>query len=96
MIIAAAAKFPYRAGLTNVAKVKRPRYLVQDQLRHVKYGPEKPELTEVFDPKCPSHRNIQELILSLQTDSNVAEHGSPYLSLSYRQLCYRSLPNLAS
>ena len=44
------------------------------QMKHVKLGLAKPEVTEVFRPKCPSNKSIQTFILSLQTDSIVAEH----------------------
>ena len=90
-------------------KVERPRlhvYLgnpsqykvsIPGQMKHVKLGLAKPEVTKVFYPKCPSHKSIQTFILSLQTDMIIAEHISSFhLSYSYRQLCYHNLAKLLS
>ena len=56
-------------GSLNQCKVSIP-----GQMRHINYGPAKPEVTEVFNPKCYSHKGIQTFILGLQTDCIVAEH----------------------
>ena len=110
-IIAAAAKYLYWVGLIRVAKAKRPtlgisnlshcKVSIQGQMKHVKLGLVEPDITEVFNPKCPSwsHKSMQAFILSLslQTDNIVAEYVSSFhLSYWHRQLCCRNLANLVS
>ena len=72
---------------------------IPGQMRHVRLGLAKPEVTKVFNPTCPSYKSIQAFILSLQTDNiaDVSEHASSFhRSYSHRQLCYRNLANLKS
>ena len=52
---------------------------IPGQMRHINYGPAKPKVTEVFNPKCPSHKSIQIIILGHQIDSIGAEHVASLL-----------------
>ena len=59
------------------------RVSIPGQMRHVKLGQAKPEVTEVFNPKCPSHKSIQTFILSLQTDILMGDFNINLLSYEH-------------
>ena len=63
----------------DLGSLSQYKVSIPGQMRHINYGPAKPEVTEVFNPKCPSHKGIQTFILGLQTDSIVAEHVASLL-----------------
>ena len=58
----------------DLGSLSQCKVSIPGQIRHINYGPANLEVTEVFNPKCPSHKSIQAFILGLQTDSIVAEH----------------------
>ena len=55
---------------------------IQGQMRHVKLGPAKPEVTEVFNPKDLSHKSIQAFIWSHRTDDIIADQHVSSFHLS--------------
>ena len=58
----------------DLGSLSQCKVSIPGQMRHINYGTAKPEVTEVFNPKRPSHESIQTFILGLQTDGIVAEH----------------------
>ena len=63
----------------DLGSLSQCKVSIPGQRRHINYGPAKSEVTEVFNPKCPSHKSIQTCTLGLQTDSIVAEHVASLL-----------------
>ena len=43
----------------DLGSLSQCKVSIPDQMRHINYGPAKSEVTEVFNPKCPSHKTIQ-------------------------------------
>ena len=73
----------------DLGSLSQCKVSIPGRMRHTNYGAAKPEVTEVFNSKCPSHKGIQTFILGLQTDSIVAEHVASLLvsSTSLSQPC---------
>ena len=63
----------------DLSSLSQSKVSIPGQKRHINYGPAKPEVIEVFNSKCPSHKSIQTFILGLRTDSIVVEHVASLL-----------------